>query len=140
MTEREKDHIGLRRSLPSMSRARPERLEEPSASTLESRASARDFHDAVRFRGGIVHLCRKGEPASEVELSARFVAEENTFVWLVRLAKQHYDSSVAQESVSVEAAGRPPRRLLSVRKGEGWWLSKQKSIPEQSERPWRNLD
>jgi predicted ATPase len=84
----------------------------------------RDFKAPVFSRGGIVHLCWKGEEAREIELVTRFEDEGKTYEWLVRLTRGGYEFSI-QENVEVRSA-EGPVRLLDANGGRGWWWSKGK--------------
>jgi len=92
---------------------------------LHEAVQERDFKSPVFSRGGIVHLCWKGEEARQIELLVDLEDDGKTYKWSIRLMKEGYEFSV-QEEVSEFRPGAPPSQLLSADKGKGWWWSGEK--------------
>jgi predicted ATPase len=92
---------------------------------LHEAVQERDFKSPVFSRGGIVHLCWKGEEARQIELLVDLEDDGKTYKWSIRLMKDGYEFSV-QEEVSEFRPGAPPSQLLSADKGKGWWWSGEK--------------
>jgi predicted ATPase len=95
---------------------------------LQEGVRARDFREAVALRGGILHLAWKGEDAGTVELRTRFVEDDASFKWVVRLTRRDYDFSVHEE-VFKNLPGAPPSQVLAADDGNGWWWSEGKRVP-----------
>lgn len=94
----------------------------------------RDFSEAVRARGGIVHLAWKGEEASYVRLTLRVTTPEGIYEWIVRLQRKAYDFFVEEEVREIRR-GHPPTTLIESHEGQGWWWSDQGQKVELRQQP-----
>ena len=92
---------------------------------LHEGVQARDFRSPVYSRGGIVHLCWKGEEANQIELRVVVQSEKKIYDWRLRLVRKSYEFHV-EEQVHESSTKSPPIQILEAREGEGWWWSGEK--------------
>lgn len=94
---------------------------------LQEGVQLRGFEEAVSARGGLVHLCWKGERVREVRIATSFgAAGAAELEWVVSLQPSFLPGSPVDFSVVEELfrkeSGRPPAQLLRCVEGKGWWF------------------